>query len=296
MGTSLLEALPYISHFTGKIVVVKIGGSTLSSQDTVLEDIVLLRKLAINPVLVHGGGSTISDWLKKIGKKARFVDGLRVTDDETMDVVKMVLAGKVNSELVATVNRLGGHAVGLNGLDGRLIEARRHIRHGDIGLVGEVTSINLDLLRKVVDGGYIPVIAPIGLAADGHALNINADTAAGEIAAALKAEKLVFLTDVVGVCDRDGTLISHITTTQVDDLVSSGVISGGMIPKIEACVKSLNGVKRTHIIDGRVPRALICELFTQKGIGTMITREDYDDGESDFESRENMPRSAFTLP
>jgi acetylglutamate kinase len=295
LTASLLEALPYISHYAGKIIVVKIGGSTLSSDDTILQDIVLLKRLQIAPVLVHGGGSMISDWLRKIDKKSRFVDGLRVTDDETMDVVKMVLAGKVNGELVAMINQLGGQAVGLSGWDARLLGARKHTRHADIGLVGEVTSINLDLLHRMIEGGFIPVIAPIGLASDGQALNINADTAAAAVGRALHADKLVFLTDVCGVCDANGQLIPRITTKQVDGLISSGVISGGMIPKIEACVKALDGVKRTHIIDGRLPRALIREMFTQKGIGTMITREDGEETELDLDNWEDPARSVFTL-
>ena len=269
LSAALLEALPYINYFAGKTVVIKLGGSTLGSEDTTLQDIVLLKNLNIQPVLVHGGGSVITDWLSRIGKKAQFVRGLRVTDDETMDVVRMALVGKVNTDLVSSLNAMGVRAVGINGLDGRMIEARP--LSPDLGLVGEVTHVNLDLLETLVKGGYVVVIAPIGSGEDGASLNLNADTAAGEIAAALQAEKLICLTDVPGVKDQDGHLISRIARAKVEELIQSGVVSGGMIPKVRACLRALDGVRRAHIIDGRVSHALVRELFTTGGVGTMIT-------------------------
>lgn len=269
LSAALLEALPYINYFAGKTVVIKLGGSTLGSEDTTLQDIVLLKNLNIQPVLVHGGGSVITDWLARIGKKAQFVRGLRVTDEETMDVVRMTLVGKVNTDLVSSLNALGVRAVGISGLDGRMIEARP--LSPDLGLVGEVTHVNLDLLDTLVKGGYVVVIAPIGSGEDGKALNLNGDTAAGEIAAALQAEKLICLTDVAGVKDKDGHLISRIARAKVEELIQSGVVSGGMIPKVQACLRALDGVRRAHIIDGRVSHALVRELFTTGGVGTMIT-------------------------
>ena len=274
LSAALLEALPYINFFAGKTVVIKLGGSTLGSEDTTLQDIVLLKNLNIQPVLVHGGGSTITDWLGRIGKKAQFVRGLRVTDAETMEIVRMTLVGKVNTELVSSLNALGVRAVGISGLDARTIEAQPI--SSDLGLVGEVTRINLDLLRALAKAGYVTVIAPIGSGDGDQALNLNADTAAGEIAAALQAEKLICLTDVPGVKDRDGNLISVCSRAKVEELIQSGVISGGMIPKVQACLRALDGVRRAHIIDGRVSHALVRELFTQSGVGTMITQNEQD--------------------
>lgn len=270
LSAALLEALPYINYFAGKTVVIKLGGSTLGSEDTTLQDIALLKNLNIQPVLVHGGGNAITEWLARIGKKAQFVRGLRVTDDETMDVVRMTLVGKVNTALVSSLNALGVRATGINGLDGRTIEARQ--LSADLGLVGEVTRVNLDLVDTLVKAGYIVVIAPIGSGEGDQALNLNADTAAGEIAAALQAEKLISLTDVPGIKDKDGTLISYCDRARAEELIQSGVISGGMIPKVQACLRALDGVRRAHIIDGRVPHALVRELFTNGGVGTMITR------------------------
>jgi len=272
LSAALLEALPYINYFAGKTVVVKLGGSTLGSEDTTLQDIVLLKNLNIQPVLVHGGGSVITDWLGRIGKKAQFVRGLRVTDEETMDVVRMSLVGKVNTDLVSTLNTLGVRAVGISGLDARTVEARP--LSPDLGLVGEVTRVNLDLLNTLVQAGYVVVIAPIGSGEEGQALNLNADTGAGEIAGARQAEKLICLTDVPGVKGKDGNLISRIQRAKVEELVQSGVISGGMIPKVQACLRALDGVRRAHIIDGRVSHALVRELFTNGGVGTMITRSE----------------------
>lgn len=270
LSAALLEALPYINYFAGKTVVVKLGGSTLGSEDTTLQDIALLKNLNIQPVLVHGGGNAITEWLGRIGKKAQFVRGLRVTDEETMDVVRMTLVGKVNTALVSSLNALGVRAAGISGLDGRTVEARQ--LSPDLGLVGEVTSVNLDLVNVLIKAGYIVVIAPIGSGDGDQALNLNADTAAGEIAAALQAEKLISLTDVPGIKDKDGTLISNCDRARAEELIQSGVISGGMIPKVQACLRALDGVRRAHIIDGRVPHALVRELFTNGGVGTMITR------------------------
>jgi len=272
LSSALLEALPYINYFTGKTVVVKIGGSTLGSGDTTLQDVVWLKSLGIEPVIVHGGGNAITDWLGRIGKQARFVRGLRVTDDETMEVVRMTLAGKVNTELVSTINSLGGKAVGITGLDGGLIQAKRQSE--DLGLVGKPIKVDLSVLTSLITAGCIVVIAPIGSGPHCEALNLNADTAAGEIAAALRAEKLILLSDVPGILDAAGAVISRLSAEDARGLIKSGVVSKGMIPKVEACIRALEGVRRTHIIDGRVPHALIRELFTDKGVGTMITRPD----------------------
>jgi acetylglutamate kinase len=281
LTAALLEALPYINYFAGKTIVVKIGGSTLGSGDTTLQDIVWLKSLGVEPIIVHGGGSAITDWLRKIGKPAKFVRGLRFTDEETMEVVRMTLAGKVNTELVATLNGLGGRAVGITGLDGSLLQATR--LDADLGLVGKVVSVDLSLLQSLISAGYIVVIAPIGCGqgarTDGmvnervacEALNLNADTAAGELAAALHAEKLILLSDVPGILDAEGRLISQATVEGARELIASGAVTKGMIPKVEACIRALDGVRRTHIVDGRVPHALIRELFTDQGVGTMIT-------------------------
>ncbi len=274
LSEALLEALPYINYFAGKIVVIKIGGSTLGSEDTTLQDIVLLKNLNIEPIIVHGGGNAITQWLARIGKEARFVRGLRVTDEETMEIVRMILVGKVNTELVSSLNALGVRAVGISGLDGRTIEARP--LSPELGLVGEVTTVNLGLIHALLGQGYVVVIAPVGSGQGDQALNLNADTAAGEIAAALAAEKLIMLTDVAGVKDKDGRLISYCSRARTEELIAAGVISGGMIPKVRACLRALDGVRRAHIIDGRVAHALVRELFTRGGVGTMITRTDED--------------------
>jgi acetylglutamate kinase len=287
LTAALLEALPYINYFAGKTIVVKIGGSTMGSGDTTLQDIVWLKSLGVEPVIVHGGGNAITGWLGKIGKPAKFVRGLRYTDEETMEVVRMTLAGKVNTELVATVNGLGGRAVGITGLDGQLLQAAR--LDDDLGLVGKVVSVDLRLLRTLVSAGYIVVIAPIGCgqtgAPDGvpgesplcEALNLNADTAAGELAAALHAEKLILLSDVPGILDGQGNIISRATVEEARGFIADGTVTKGMIPKVEACIRALDGVRRTHIIDGRVPHALIRELFTDQGVGTMITHSPAED-------------------
>src|SRR5581483_528059 len=230
----LQEALPYINYFLGKTVVVKMGGSALSSEHTVIQDVMWLKNLQVNIVLVHGGGDDIGRWLKRIGKETRAVKGLRVTDEETMEVVKQ--------ELVAMINGLGGEAVGISGIDGKLFECERFTGEGDLGLVGRIKRVNLRPVTAALNEGYIPVVTPIGLGEGGVTYNINADLGAGELAAALRAEKLIFLTDVVGICDKDGKLISELNTADVPELVESGVITGGMLPKVEAASRALERV------------------------------------------------------
>lgn len=268
----LQEALPYINYFVGKTVVVKMGGSALSSEHTVLQDVIWLKNLQVNVVLVHGGGDDIGNWLKRIGKETKAVKGLRVTDEETMEVVKMVLVGKVQQELVAMIQGLGGEAVGISGLDGKLFECERYTGEGDLGLVGRIKRVNLRPVTAAINEGYIPVVTPIGLGEGGVTYNINADLGAGELAAAIRAEKLIFMTDVIGICDKEGQLISELNVNSVPELANSGVLTGGMLPKVEAAGRALERVKRVHIIDGRVPHALVRELFTDKGVGTMVVR------------------------
>lgn len=270
LAALLAEALPYVSRFIGKTIVVKLGGSALGSLDTTIEDVAICHRLGIRIILVHGGGSSISQWLKRLGKEPHFVNGLRVTDDETMDLVVMTLAGQVNKQLVAEVQRQGTKAIGICGLDGALLRARQ--RDPALGRVGEIHTVNLEPLITLCNAGYIPVVAPIALGENGQALNINADTAAAELAAALGATKAIFLTDVPGVLDADKNLISELSALEAKDLIAQKVIFGGMIPKVEACLRALNGVERSHIVDGRVAHALITELFTDRGVGTMITR------------------------
>ncbi|MBV8084331.1 MAG: acetylglutamate kinase [Chloroflexi bacterium] len=272
IASVLQEALPYINYFNDKIVVVKMGGSALSSEQTVLQDVIWLKNLQVKVVLVHGGGPAISDWLKRIGIESRSVKGLRVTDEATMEVVKMVLVGKVQQELVAMIQGLGGEAIGISGLDGRLFECERYTGDGDLGLVGRIKRVNLSPVNAALQQGYIPVVTPIGLGEGGVAYNINADLGAGELAAAMRAEKLIFLTDVEGIHDNDGKLISELDVKSIPELTNSGVLSGGMLPKVEAAGRALERVKRVHIIDGRVPHALVRELFTDKGVGTMVVR------------------------
>jgi acetylglutamate kinase len=276
----LAEALPYIRRFFGKTVVVKYGGNALagaaSEQDGLAQfaaDVVLMHSVGMRPVVVHGGGPQIGDLLKRIGKESEFVDGLRVTDAETLDVVRMVLVGKVNREIVAAINVHGPLAVGMSGEDGSLLTATQ--LRPELGFVGEVTDVRVEIVSRLMGEELIPVIATIGVDVDGQAYNINADTAAAAIAAALDAEKLVYLTDIEGI-RRDVTdaasLLSQVTVAQIDDLIADGTISGGMIPKVEACVAAVKaGVGVAHILDGRVPRALLLEIFTPEGIGTMVT-------------------------
>ncbi len=270
LAEALAKALPHIDALAGKSIVVKVGGSTLGSHDTALEDVVTLGKLGIKVALVHGGGSAISTWLQKIGKEARFINGLRVTDAEALEVVTMVLAGKVNKEMVNALARLGGNAIGISGLDGGLMRARRI--SDELGLVGEVTEINTALLDSLLGLGIIPVVAPIGVGDEGESLNINADTAASAVAATLKAEQIIFLTDIVGICDADKNLLPRLTERQALGLIESGVITGGMIPKAQACFRALEGAKGARIIDGRQAHALLREVLTDQGLGTTIVR------------------------
>ena len=276
----LAEALPYIQRFHGKTIVVKFGGNAMADdalKESFANDVVLLKLVGMNPVVVHGGGPQIEQMLAKMGKKGEFVQGMRVTDRETMDIVEMVLGGTVNKEVVELVNQAGGKAVGLTGQDGAFIRAKKMLVHTkengrvDIGQVGEVESIDPSVISALEQGGFIPVVAPIGTGADGTTYNINADLVAGKLAEILKAEKLVVLTNTPGVLDKDGKLLTGLTPKKIDDLVAKGVISGGMIPKIESALDAArNGVKSVHIIDGRVPHALLLEVLTDEGVGTLI--------------------------
>ena len=275
----LVEAFPYIRQWYGSTVVVKYGGSTRSGAEelkTTLQDIVLMKFVGMKPVVVHGGGKDITRLTEKMGIRSKFVDGLRVTDLPTMEIVEMVLGGKINKELVSVIQQLGGSAVGLSGKDGAMLEALRiKSKSGkDIGFVGKVAKVNTAVLETLDREQFIPVIAPLGLGKDGQTYNVNADEAAGAIAGALKAEKLVFLTDVPGICkkkDDPKTLFSTVKVKEVPMLLKKGIISGGMIPKIEACLHALkSGVHKTHIIDGTLPHALLLEIFTPKGVGTEI--------------------------
>ena len=275
----LVEALPYIRALSGKTIVIKFGGNAMIDEklkELFAEDVVLTKYFGMSPVVVHGGGPQISEVMDKMGKKPVFIEGIRITDGETMDIVEMVLGGKINKELVNRINQHGGNAVGLTGIDAGLIRARklRRPRKGagiDRGLVGEVESISPNIIRSLEQNRFIPVIAPIGVDNKGKTYNINADTAAGAIAATLKAEKLIFLTDVKGILGKDGRLISTLTRKQVLSLIKSGVITSGMLPKVRACIEALDGgVKKTHIIDGRINHSILLEIFTKKGIGTEI--------------------------
>jgi len=272
----LSEALPYIQFLSGRTVVIKYGGAAMkdgSLKETVIRDIVFLSCVGIRPVIVHGGGPEINSWLAKLNIEPQFKDGLRVTDAPTMDVVEMVLVGRVNKELVSLINREGALAVGLCGKDGNLITAR-HLSEADVGFVGEVALINPDLIESLVEKGYVPVISSVAADETGQAYNINADTVAGELSAALGAEKMILLTDTPGIL-RDykdpSTLITKLDIPQTRKLIKEGVVSGGMIPKVNCCVRALaQGVRTAHIIDGRIPHALLLEIFTNEGIGSMI--------------------------
>lgn len=277
----LSEALPYIQQFTGRTVVVKYGGAAMkdsSLKDKVIRDIVFLSCVGVRPVVVHGGGPEINSWLGKLGIEPQFKNGLRVTDAATMDVVEMVLVGRVNKELVSLINRAGGRAVGLCGKDGNLIKARPEGREG-IGFVGEVNSVDISVLETLVENGYIPIVSSVAADEAGQAYNINADTVAGEIAAALGAEKLILLTDTAGILKdyKDpSTLIGKVDIQEARHLIASGVVGGGMIPKVNCCVRSLaQGVRAAHIIDGRIPHALLLEIFTNEGIGSMIVASEF---------------------
>ncbi len=284
----LVEALPYIRKFYGKTIVIKYGGNAMISDELktkVVQDITLMKYIGIRPVIVHGGGPDITGFLKRVGKKAEFVSGLRVTDEETMEIVEMVLIGKVNSEIVNRLNQCGGQAIGLSGKDAGLIRAVKklaevheagRVEKVDIGHVGEVSEINARALNDLLEKGYIPVVAPVGVGDAGESYNINADYVAAEVAGALKAEKLLLLTDVEGIYknyeDKD-TFLSSLTEAEARGYIDDGTISGGMIPKVEACLAALGGgAKKTSIIDGRLPHSLLLELFTLQGIGTEIVR------------------------
>lgn len=266
----LKEAQPYIKKLRGQTLVIKLGGSTLDNQRNVLEDIVWLRGLGARPVLVHGGGAEINEWLDRLGVPHRFKRGLRVTDAMTLDVVRMVLAGKVNGELVRLIGELGGRAVGLTGLDGGLLRAKRVAL--DLGYVGSIEKVEQGPIRALSKAGYIPVIAPLALGPDGEVLNVNADDAAADLAAGLGAAKLLYLSDVPGILDTRGELLSVLTDEQVRELITTNVIRGGMIPKAEAALRALEATSHIHIIDGHEPHVLIRELFTKDGAGTMIER------------------------
>ena len=267
----LVEALPYIKRFHGQIVVIKVGGNALEqARDQTLLDIVLLRYVGMQPVLIHGGGPEITAMSERLGLKAEFKNGLRITDDKTMEVVKMVLTGKVNPDIVGAINRLGGQAVGMSGEDGPCIIAEP--LGPDMGFVGRVTQINREPITALLGRGYIPVIASIGLGYDGHAYNINADTVAAEIALALGAAKMILLTDVAGVLGVDGHVVAVLSTEDARHRIDAGEVTGGMIPKLESCLRALEGVPLAHIVDGRTPHSLLLELFTEAGIGTMVTR------------------------
>ena len=281
----LLEALPYIRRFYNKTIVVKYGGHAMVDdvlKDSFARDLVLMKYIGIHPVVVHGGGPQIGSFLKKVGKDSQFIQGMRVTDAETMSIVEMVLVGSVNKEIVGMMNRHGGKAVGLSGKDGNLIQAEKYYLNEekakdtppeiiDIGLVGKVTSINAELINSLVRDGFIPVIAPTGVGAAGETYNINADLVAGAVASALKAEKLMLLTDVSGVWDENQALINTMNRDRVLQLIDDGVIKGGMFPKVKCCMKALRGgVSKAHIIDGRLKHAVLLEMFTDRGIGTEI--------------------------
>jgi acetylglutamate kinase len=266
----LVEALPYIKRFHGQIVVVKVGGNAIEhGKDDTLLDVVLLRYVGMQPVLVHGGGPEITAMSERLGLTPSFKNGLRVTDEKTMEVVKMVLTGKVSPDLVAAIHRLGGQAVGMSGEDGPTIIAEP--LDESMGFVGRVTQVNKEPITALLSRGYIPVIASIGLGYDGHAYNINADTVAAEVAVALKAAKVILLTDVAGVLGHDGEVVPVLTREDAEKRIARGEVTGGMIPKLEACLRALDGVPLAHIVDGRTKHALLLELFTEAGIGTMVT-------------------------
>ncbi len=281
----LLEALPYIRSFYNKTVVVKYGGNAMVDEDLkkmFAMNVVMMKYVGINPVVVHGGGPQIGNLLKKLGKDSKFVHGMRVTDEETMSIVEMVLAGSVNKEIVGLINHHGGNAVGLTGKDGNLIQAEKYLLSADkakdtppeiidLGLVGKVKKLNIELIVSLVNDDFIPIIAPIGVGDNGETYNINADIVAGEVAAALQAEKLVLLTDVEGVLDTEGQLINTMDDDEAKRLIDTGTIEGGMYPKVKCCLKALRGgVKKTHIIDGRLKHSILLEIFTDSGIGTEI--------------------------
>ena len=284
----LIDALPYIQGFYGKTVVIKYGGNAMINEDLkkkVIQDIILMKYVGMKPVVVHGGGPDITSFLKKVGKETEFVSGLRVTDKETVTIAEMVLVGKINTDIVSLLNAQGVTAVGLSGKDGDLIKAKKHLavvhengvtKKVDIGFVGDVTKINTEVLNTLLDNGYIPVIAPIGVGKDNESFNINADYVAAEVAGALQAEKLLLLTDIEGIYadyHDKSSLISTLTRKEAQSMIEEGAIAGGMIPKVEACLRALEaGANKTHIIDGRQPHSLLLEVFTPEGIGTEVVK------------------------
>lgn len=271
----ITQALPYIQKYHNKIIVVKYGGNAMISEELklqVMEDLVLLWLIGVKPVLVHGGGPEISDMLKKVGKQSEFVDGLRVTDKETAEIVQMVLAGKINKQLVNLLGEFGGNAVGISGIDGHLIEAK--VKDERLGFVGEITNVNVQPILDLIEKEYIPVVSTVGCDKEGNVYNINADTAASYIAGAIKAERLITMTDIPGILrdvnDPD-SIIKKVTTEEAHQLFADGIISGGMIPKVECCIEAIEkGVRRVTILDGRVPHALLLELLTDEGAGTLV--------------------------
>ncbi|MFZ4553123.1 MAG: acetylglutamate kinase [Betaproteobacteria bacterium] len=281
-GLVLAEALPYIRRFQDRTIVVKYGGNAMTDEAlkrSFAQDVVLLKLVGMNPVVVHGGGPQIDSLLKKVGKQGEFVQGMRVTDEETMDIVEMVLGGQVNKEIVNLINQAGGKAVGLTGQDGMFIRAHKLLMHAlddpqkmiDIGQVGEITSIDPSIIKFLDTGDFIPVIAPIGVGADGDTYNINADVVAGKLAEVLRAEKLVLLTNTPGVLDKNGELLTGLTPRDIDEMVADGTLSGGMLPKIASALDAArSGVKSVHIIDGRVEHCLLLEILTDQGVGTLI--------------------------
>ena len=275
----LSQALPYIQDYNNKILVIKYGGNAMINEElkmNVISDVVLLSTIGIKVILVHGGGPEISGTLKKIGKESKFINGLRYTDDETIDVVQMVLAGKTNKDLVKLIMQKGGNAMGVSGIDNMLIEAEKYDSEDDLGYVGAVKEIHPQMIMDMLEKGYIPVIASVGMDKDGHTYSINADTAAAEIASAVGAENMIIVSDIPGLLEdrnNEDTLISLVHTYEVNGLMNKGIISGGMIPKIECCVKAVKGnVKKAVMIDGRIPHSILIEILTNEGIGTMVIR------------------------
>lgn len=284
IASVLIEALPYIQKFHGKTIVIKYGGNAMVDDElkrSFARDIVLMKSVGINPIVVHGGGPQIGDILEKIGKESSFVDGMRITDSETMDVVEMVLGGLVNKEIVNLIHQHGGNSIGLTGKDGSLIKAKKlnnNFRKTseiiDLGHVGEVDEIDVSVIELLLSGNFIPVIAPIGVGEDGFSYNINADLVAQSIASSLSAEKLILLTNTKGLLDKSGQLLTGLNADTVNTLINDGTIHGGMLPKIQCALSSVqNNVNATHIIDGRVPHAVLLEIFTDQGVGTLITKQ-----------------------
>jgi len=286
IASVLAEALPYIQRFAGKTIVVKYGGNAMTEDDLkngFARDIVLMKLVGMNPVVVHGGGPQIGNLLERVGKESEFIQGMRVTDTETMDIVEMVLGGFVNKEIVNLIHQHGGNAVGLTGKDGRLICAKKLEMTAfnedlnapeliDLGHVGEVETINTKVLEMLIEDDFIPVIAPVGVGTDGHSYNINADLVAGKVAEALKAEKLMLLTNTAGLLDKEGQLLTGLNASKVDELIADGTIYGGMLPKIQCALEAVQaGVHTAHIVDGRVEHAVMLEVFTDEGVGTLIT-------------------------